>query len=60
VARRGHSTSIGKFAKLHHAHRVSEIRVLGEQLRRERRAALMGVTLGATTPEKPVDTQPDD
>ncbi|MET7394302.1 hypothetical protein ABZS66_12490 [Dactylosporangium sp. NPDC005572] len=38
MARRGHSTSIGKFAKLHHDRRVSEIRVLGELLRRERRA----------------------
>ncbi|GGM64977.1 hypothetical protein ACFFX1_54040 [Dactylosporangium sucinum] len=38
MARRGHSTSIGKFAKVHHDRRVSEIRMLGELLRRERQA----------------------
>ena len=35
MGRRGRSTTIGKFAKLHHDRRVSEIRMLGEQLRRE-------------------------
>ncbi len=35
MPRRGHSTTIGKFAKLHQNRRASEIRVLGEMLRRE-------------------------
>jgi hypothetical protein len=39
MPRRGHSTTIGKFAKVHHDRRVSEIRVLGELLRCEQRAA---------------------
>lgn len=39
MGRRGHSTTIGKFAKIHHDRRVSEIRVLGEALRAERRLA---------------------
>jgi hypothetical protein len=34
--RRGHSTAIGKFAKIHHDRRVSEIRRLGVALREER------------------------
>ena len=33
AGRRGHSTSIGKFAKIHHDRRVSEIRRLGDALR---------------------------
>jgi hypothetical protein len=39
MGRRGHSTSIGKFAKLHQDQRRSEIRVLGEVLRHERMPA---------------------
>lgn len=39
MPRRGHSTTIGKIAKIHHERRVSEIRVLGELLRREQRVA---------------------
>ncbi|GAA0447735.1 hypothetical protein Ade02nite_60230 [Paractinoplanes deccanensis] len=39
MGRRGHSTTIGKFAKLHHDRRVSEIRRLGVMLRGEQRAA---------------------
>ncbi|WP_229403579.1 hypothetical protein [Micromonospora okii] len=35
MPRRGRSTTVGKFAKFHHDRRVSEIRVLGELLRRE-------------------------
>jgi hypothetical protein len=35
MGRRGRSTTIGKFARIHHDRRVSEIRVLGELLRRE-------------------------
>jgi hypothetical protein len=42
MPRRGHSTTIGKIAKIHHARRVSEIRVLSELLRREQRAASGG------------------
>jgi hypothetical protein len=42
MPRRGRSTTIGKIAKVHHNRRVSEIRVLGEQLRREQRAASGG------------------
>ncbi|WFE59282.1 hypothetical protein [Micromonospora sp. WMMD712] len=34
MPRRGRSTTIGKFAKFHQDRRVSEIRVLGELLRR--------------------------
>jgi len=37
MPRRGRSTTIGKFAKLYQDRRVSEIRVLGELLRREQR-----------------------
>lgn len=36
MGRRGHSTSIGKFAKVIHDQRVSEIRVLRDVLRGER------------------------
>jgi hypothetical protein len=39
MPRRGHSTTIGKIAKVHHDRRVSEIRVLGELLYREQCAA---------------------
>jgi hypothetical protein len=39
MGRRGHSTAIGKFAKIHHDRRVSEIRRLGVALRGEQRAA---------------------
>lgn len=42
MGRRGHSTAIGKFAKLEHSRRVSEIRVLGETLRAETRARADG------------------
>lgn len=37
MPRRGHSTTIGKFAKLHRDRRVSEIRIFGELLRAEQR-----------------------
>lgn len=40
MARRGRSTTIGKFAKIELARRVSEIRMLGELLRREQDEAL--------------------
>ncbi|WP_157756811.1 hypothetical protein [Plantactinospora sp. KBS50] len=36
MPRRGRSTTVGKFAKRHQDQRVSEIRVLGDLLRRER------------------------
>ncbi|WP_213452155.1 hypothetical protein [Rhizomonospora bruguierae] len=39
MPRRGYSTSIGKIAKFYQDRRVSEIRVLGDQLRQELRAA---------------------
>jgi hypothetical protein len=39
MGRRGHSTAIGKFAKIHHDRRVSEIRRLGVALRGEHWAA---------------------
>jgi hypothetical protein len=35
MPRRGRSTTIGKIGKIHQDRRVSEIRVLGELLRRE-------------------------
>lgn len=35
MPRRGRSTTVGKFAKFYQDRRVSEIRVLGEMLRRE-------------------------
>lgn len=38
MGRRGRSTTIGKFAKIHHDRRVSEIRLLGDALRGEQRA----------------------
>ncbi|MEU0560210.1 hypothetical protein [Dactylosporangium sp. NPDC006015] len=39
MARRGRSTTIGKFAKLYQDRRVSEIRMLGELLRHEQSVA---------------------
>ncbi|MEV4539713.1 hypothetical protein AB0J82_38650 [Asanoa sp. NPDC049518] len=39
MPRRGHSTTIGKIAKFYQDRRVSEIRLFGEQLRREQQAA---------------------
>lgn len=39
MGRHGHSTKIGKFAKVHHDRRVSEIRRLGATLRAEQRSA---------------------
>lgn len=47
MPRRGHSTTIGKIAKVHRDRRVSEIRMLGEALRREQRAA---TAAGAAAP----------
>jgi hypothetical protein len=38
MGRRGHSTTIGKFAKIHHDRRLSEIRRLGVALRGEQGA----------------------
>lgn len=38
MPRRGHSTTIGKIAKFYQDRRASEIRVLGESLRREQLA----------------------
>jgi len=40
MPRRGRSTTIGKIAKIHHDRRVSEIRKLGELLRREQRSGM--------------------
>lgn len=51
MPRRGHSTTIGKIAKVCHDRRVSEIRVLGELLRRERCAALTENPAPDTGPE---------
>ncbi|MEQ4299935.1 hypothetical protein ABNF97_00860 [Plantactinospora sp. B6F1] len=49
MSRRGRSTTIGKIAKIHQDRRVSEIRVLGELLRREQATrAGDGTTLHAT------------
>jgi hypothetical protein len=50
MSRRGHSTAIGKFAKIHHDRRVSEIRRLGVALRREQRvvSSLDSPTPGAS------------
>lgn len=42
MPRRGRSTTIGKIAKACHDRRVSEIRMLGELLRREQRTASDG------------------
>jgi hypothetical protein len=39
MGRRGYSTAIGKFAKIHRDRQVSEIRRLGIELRQEQRAA---------------------
>ena len=39
MPRRGRSTTIGKFAKFYQDRRVSEIRMLGEVLRREQHTA---------------------
>lgn len=39
MPRRGYSTIVGKFAKFYQEQRRSEIRMLGELLRREQRAA---------------------
>ncbi|TWJ27235.1 hypothetical protein JD81_00722 [Micromonospora sagamiensis] len=45
MPRRGRSTTIGKIGKVHQDRRVSEIRVLGELLRREQ-----GATPGEAAP----------
>jgi hypothetical protein len=42
MPRRGYSTTIGKIAKACHDRRVSEIRMLGELLRREQCATSGG------------------
>ena len=42
MPRRGHSTTIGKIAKAYRDRRVSEIRILGELLRRQQRVASDG------------------
>ncbi|GAA1740516.1 hypothetical protein [Luedemannella helvata] len=47
MGRRGRSTTIGKFAKLHQDRRVSEIRVFGEYLRDEQRARKQAQPAGA-------------
>jgi hypothetical protein len=60
MARRGHSTTIGKFAKLHHNRRVSEIRILGELLRGERRTASIGPAARDVSAERPDESRPDD
>jgi hypothetical protein len=60
MARRGHSTTIGKFAKIHHDRRVSEIRVLGELLRRERRTAPIGSPASEVPSDRPDTSRPDD
>jgi hypothetical protein len=52
MGRRGHSTAIGKFAKVHHDRRVSEIRRLGVLLRAEQSAA------GATESQCPEPALP--
>jgi hypothetical protein len=39
MSRHGHSTAIGKFAKIHHDRQVSEIRRLDAALRGEQGAA---------------------
>ncbi|GAA2617005.1 hypothetical protein GCM10010399_54940 [Dactylosporangium fulvum] len=60
MGRRGHSTTIGKFAKIHHARRVSEIRVLGELLRREQRAVLTEPAACDVLSDGPGASHPDD
>ncbi|GHJ47257.1 hypothetical protein Cs7R123_45990 [Catellatospora sp. TT07R-123] len=56
MARRGYTTTIGKFAKAHHSRRVSEMRMLGEQLERERHDDRPAVTFpmhtGAQAPDR--------
>jgi hypothetical protein len=50
MPRRGHSTTIGKIAKLYQDRRVSEIRVLGELLRREQDPMSRASQAAATEP----------
>lgn len=52
--RRGHSTSIGKFAKIHHDRRKSEIRRLGVALRAEQRLS-MSPDVDDSRPSPPTD-----
>jgi len=59
MGRRGHSTSIGKFAKVHHDRRVSEIRKLGDRLRREQQAVSLGPPATGPAAESHL-TQTDD
>jgi hypothetical protein len=54
MPRRGRSTTVGKFAKFYQDRRVSEIRVLGEALRREQRAASCVEPKTHDTQESPV------
>jgi hypothetical protein len=60
MARRGHSTVIGKFAKIHHSRRVSEIRILGELLRREQWAAVIGPPARDVPSDRPDTSHPED
>lgn len=46
MSRRGHSTTVGKFAKIHHDRRVSEMRIFGELLRREQECDYISHTKG--------------
>jgi len=51
VARRGYSTTVGKFAKIYHDRRKSEIRMLGERLRGELREARAAGRSDPSTPD---------
>ena len=52
MPRRGHSTTIGKFAKVHQDRRRSEIRILGDLLRREQHST-RGVDVAVREPQPP-------
>ncbi|MDI1461090.1 hypothetical protein QEZ54_08950 [Catellatospora sp. KI3] len=53
MARRGYTTTIGKIAKVNQSRRVSEMRLLTEQLRQERRELAPAAALTAHTEEAP-------
>lgn len=60
MARRGRSTTIGKFAKLYQDRRVSEIRMLGELLRHEQLVTAGRHAARDVPADRPDAAYPDD
>lgn len=60
MARRGRSTTIGKFAKIEHDRRVSEIRMLGELLRTEQNLVLVNPSTRERSRQRSTSSHTDD